>query len=187
MGISEIGGIILDKIEFIYGLIAGLIYSIYAWHQRQVELKSKLYYPLFIACYNLLIIFDEIKTIKNDEGKELYKGAAKHLDDIMNSYGTITNLKSNFFLSLLSKETGKDYVNMFFKVKRTVDLNSNSIDKNWSTVTIWFDNARVKTYTGDDPYTLRKIDEFSGLYFKLSVLKEFCEGKDKTLRGIKKI
>lgn len=181
--VTEIGEIIFDKIDFIVGLIIGLVGSIYSWHQRKVELKSKLYYPLFIACYNLLIIFDEIKTFKNNEeqGVELYNAAAKHLDDIMNSYGTITNLKSE------TNNPEKDYLNMFFKVKRIVDLNQKSINNNWPEATIWFENGKQKTYTGDDSSRLRKIDDFNYLYNKLLKLKELCEMGDKILKRGQKL
>ncbi len=181
MDVSQIVDFLKDNIDFFGGLIIGLAGSIYTWHQRQVELKSKLYYPLFIACYNLLLIFNEIKTIKNDEeqGRELYNASLKHLDDIMNSYGTITNLKSK------PEDPDKDYLNIFFKVKRVIDLNQNAINSNWSKTTIWFENGKEKTYTGNDPDILNKIDEFNGLYRKLLKLKELCEKKDKTLWGQK--
>ena len=181
MDISVIWGIIIDKLDFVGGLIIGLVGSIITWHQRQVELKSKLYYPLFIACYNLLFIFDEITTVKDDDeqGSELYNSALKHLDDIMNSYGTITNLKSK------SKEPEKDYLNMFFKVKRIVDLNQNSINTNWSRATIWFEYGKKKQYIEGKPDYNVKIDEFNGLYTKLSKLRELCEKKDKSLKGQK--
>ncbi len=181
MDVSEIWGIIIDKLDFIVGLIIGFAGSIITWHQRQVELKSKLYYPLFIACYNLLLIFDEIKTIKDDEeqGSELYNAALKHLDDIMNSYGTITNLKSK------SREPEKDYLNMFFKVKRIADLNQNAINTSWSKATIWFEFGKEKKYIEGKPDYNLKIDEFNGLYNNLLKLKELCEKKDKSLRGRK--
>ena len=178
---SEILEIILYKFDFIIGLFIGLLGTLYSWHQRQLELKSRLYYPLFIACHNLLLIFDEIETIKNDEkqGRELYFTAAKHFDDIMNSYGTITNLKSK------SKDPEKNYLNIFFKVKRIIDLNQNSIQNNWSRAKIWFENGKKKTYSGDDPEIHKKIDEFNNFYNQLLKLKELCEDKDRTLRDYK--
>lgn len=191
MDISEIWVIILDKLDFIVGLLIGLVGSIYSWHQRQLELKSKLYYPLYIACYDLLLIFDEIKTTSNDneklilmeeqKGRELYNAALKHLDDIMNSYGTITDLKSD------AKNPNKDYLTMFFRVKRIVDLNQSSINTNWPKATIWFESGKKKTFNGADKEKLRKIDEFNDLYNKLLKLKELCENNDKTLRGSKKL
>jgi len=183
MEIWEIIFDIIDLIVLIIGFILGSLGSIYSWHQRKVELKSKLYYPLFIACYNLLLIFDEIKTYKNNEeqGVELYNAAAKHLDDIMNSYGTITNLKSE------TNDPEKDYFNMFFKVKRIVDLNQKSINNNWPEATIWFENGKQKTFTGDDSIRLSKIDDFNCLYNKLLKLKELCERGDKILKRGQKL
>lgn len=174
---SEILEIILDKFDFIIGLFIGLLGTLYSWHQRQLELKSRLYYPLFIACHNLLVIFDEIETIKNDEkqGRELYFTAAKHFDNIMNSYGTITNLKNK------SKHTEKNYLNIFFKVKTIIDLNQNSIQNDWSKAKIWFEKGKNKTYSRDNPEINKKIDEFNDLYNKLLKLKELCEEKDRTL------
>ena len=59
--------------------------------------------------YNLLLIFDEIKTFKinEEQGKELYNSAIKHLDDIMNSYGTVVNLKSK------PNSPEKNYLNIY--------------------------------------------------------------------------
>jgi len=117
MDFSQIISIVIDKLEFFIGLIVGLLGSVYSWYQRKIELKSKLYYPLFISCYNLLFIFNEIDSLKKNEehGKELYNNAIKHLDDIMNSYGTVVNLKSK------KNDHEKNYLNIFFKVKRIVD------------------------------------------------------------------
>lgn len=169
---------LLNNLDFIFGLLIGLIGTAYSWYQRKIELKAKLYYPLFIACYNLIFIFDEIESIKDNEeqGRELYNSASKYLDDIMNSFGTAVNLKSN------SKNSEKNYLNIFFKTKRIVDLSQDSINKNWSKSTIWFESARNKTYTGEDPIMLKKIQEFENLYNNLLTLKDFCEKKEKTLK-----
>ncbi len=189
MDISEFRGIILGNLEFFAGLIAGLVGSLYSLYQRKIELKSKLYYPLFISCYNLLLIFQEIKTIKNDEKHsiELYKVALKNLDDIMNSYGTITNLKSNDirFPWLKSKVPEKDYLTTFFKVKRFIDLNLNSIQDNWDKATILFEKGKENKQ--DDPELNSEISEFHDLYNGLLELKELCEEKDKTLKGVQKL
>ena len=169
---------LLDNLDFFLGLLIGAIGTVYSWHKRKIELKAKLYYPLFIACYNLIFIFDEIENIKDNEeqGRELYNSASKHFDDIMNSFGTAVNLKSN------SKNPKKNYLNIFFKTKRNVDLSQDSINKNWSKSTIWFESAKNKTYTGEDPIMLKKIQEFENLYNNLLTLKDFCEKKEKTLK-----
>ena len=73
-------------------------------------------------------------------------------------------------------------MNIFFKTKRIVDLSQDSINKNWSKSTIWFESARNKTYTGEDPIMLKKIQEFENLYNNLLTLKDFCEKKEKTLK-----
>ena len=176
--ISHILEGLLNNLDFILGLTIGLIGTVYSLYQRKIELKAKLYYPLFIACYNLIFIFDEIENIKDNEeqGRDLYNSASKHLDDIMNSFGTSVNLKSD------SRNPEKNYLNIFFKIKRNVDLSQDSINKNWSKSTIWFESARNKTYTGEDPIMLKKIQEFENLYNNLLTLKDYCEKKEKTLK-----
>lgn len=170
---------LLNNLDFILGLMIGLIGTAYSLYQRKIELKAKLYYPLFIACYNLIYIFDEIESIKDNEeqGRELYNSASNHLDDIMNSFGTAVNLKTN------SSNSEKNYLNIFFKVKRIVDLSQDSINKNWSKSTIWFESARNKIYNGKDPIMLNKIEEFEKLYNNLLSLKNLCEQKEKSLKG----
>lgn len=181
MGNTTIVGIVIDHLDFVFGLIVGLIGSVRAWRQRKVELKAKLYYPLFIACYNLLLLFDNIEKYRDKEtqgqGIDLYDYAVKHLDDIMNSSGMAVNLKGG------PKDQEKDYLSMFFEVKRIVDLNQNSIKKNWSEATIWFENGKDMKYTGNDERLLAKIEEFGDLYTNLSSLKQLCVNKEKTLKG----
>ena len=170
---------LLNNLDFVFGLIIGLMGTVYSWHQRKIELKAKLYYPLFLACYNLIFIFDEIENIRNDEeqGRELYNSAVKHLDDIMNSFGTSINLRND------SKNVGKNYLNIFFKVKRIVDLNHASTNKNWSNATIWFENAKSRKYDGKDLSRLNKIKEFEELHGNLLKLKSYCETHEASLRG----
>lgn len=178
---TTIVGIVIDHLDFVFGLIVGLIGSVRARRQRKVELKAKLYYPLFIACYNLLFLFDNIEKYRDKEtqerGIDLYDYAAKHMDDIMNSFGTAVNLKSS------PKDQENDYLGMFFEVKRIVDLNQNSIKKNWSEATIWFENGKYMTYTGKNELWLAKIKEFGDLYTNLSNLKQLCVNEEKTLKG----
>ena len=179
MDVGQVGGFILDRLDFVWGLIIGLTGSLVSWRQKQVELKSKLYYPLFIACYDLLLIFDEIGILKDDEerGTELYEAAAKNLDNIMNSYGTTVNLRSE------PNNPERDYLRMFFQVKRTIDLNRNSINSNWPEATIWFENGKETRYSGSDPGRLAKIKEFEDLRNRLLKLRRLCEEKGKALKG----
>lgn len=109
-------------------------------------------------------------------GRELFNSAVQPLNDIMYSYGSAMHLKGKL------KKSEEDYFSIFFRVKRTIDLNQNSIN-NWSQATIWFENAKERTYSGKDAFTLDKIREFEGLYKDLKNLKEFCEKKDKSLKG----
>jgi len=170
--------IVYEKIDFIVGLLIGGFGTFVAWYKRKKELRATLYYPLWLACYNLLLLFDEINTYKEDatRGRELFNSAVQPLNDIMYSYGTAVRLKGKL------KKSEEDYLSIFFRVKRTIDLNQNSIN-NWSQATIWLENARERTFSGKDAFTLDKIKEFEALYKNIKNLKGFCERKDKSLKG----
>jgi len=178
MIIPSIAQIVYEKIDFIVGLLIGGSGTFVAWYKRREELRATLYYPLWLACYNLLLLFDKINMYMGDatRGRELFNSAVQPLNDIMNSYGSAMHLKGKL------KKSEEDYFSIFFRVKRTIDLNQNSIN-NWSQATIWFENAKERTYSGKDAFTLDKIREFEGLYKDLKNLKEFCEKKDKSLKG----
>ena len=178
MTIPPIAQIVYEKIDFIVGLLIGGSGTFVAWYKRRKELRATLYYPLWLACYNLLLLFDKINIYMEDatRGRELFNSAVQPLNDIMNSYGTAMHLKGKL------KKSEEDYLNIFFRVKRTIDLNQSSIN-NWAQATIWFENAKERTYSGKDAFTLDKIREFKGLYKDLKNLRAFCEKKDKSLKG----
>ena len=179
MAIPPIPQLLYEKIDFIVGLLVGGSGTFVAWYNRKKELRATLYYPLWLACYNLLLLFDEINIYGGDEtrGKGLFNSAVQPLNDIMYSYGTTVHLKGGL------KKSGEDYLSIFFRVKRIIDLNHKSVNSNWSQVVIWLKNAKERTYSGDDALLLDKIEEFEGLYKDLNNLKAFCEGKDKSLKG----
>jgi len=179
MAIPPIPQLLYEKIDFIVGLLVGGAGTFVAWYNRKKELRATLYYPLWLACYNLLLLFDEIDIYGGDEprGKELFNSAIQPLNDIMQSYGTAVHLKGKH------KKSGEDYLSIFFRVKRIIDLNHKAVTSNWSQAVIWLKNAKERTYSGDDALLLDKIGEFEGLYKDLKNLKEFCEGKDNSLKG----
>ena len=112
-----------QKIDFIVGLLLGGAGTSVAWYNRRTELRATLYYPLWLACCNLLLLFDEINTHKDDEirGKELFNSAVQPLNDIMHSYGTAVHLKGKH------KKSGEGYLSIFFRVKNIIDLNHKAV------------------------------------------------------------
>jgi len=178
MVIPPITEIVYEKIDFIVGLLIGGVGTFVSWYKRKKELRATLYYPLWLVCYNLLLLFDEIDVYKKDEtrGKELFNSAVQPLNDIMHSYGTAVHLKGKL------EESREDYLSIFFRVKRIIDLNQESVNSNWADATIWFKNAKKSTYKGDDISLINKINEFESLYKYLKSLKEFCERKDKSMK-----
>ena len=193
MTIPPIPQIVYEKIDFFVGLLLGGSGTFVAWYKRKKELKAKLYYPLWLVCYNLLLLFDEINTYTDDEtrGKELFNSAVQPLNDIMYSYGTAVHLKGACksrlsilcFLKRKLKKSEEDYLSIYFRAKRIIDLNQTSVNSNWAHAVRLFKNAKERTYSGDDSFFLNKIKEFEGLYKDLENLKEFCESKDKNLKG----
>ena len=183
MTMPLIAQIVYEKIDFIVGLLIGGSGTFVAWYKRRKELGVKLYYPLWLACCNLLLLFDKINEYKREEtgGKELYKSAVKPLNDIMYSYGTAVHLKGKL------KKSEEDYLSIFFRVKKTIDLNQKSVNSKWTDAVLWFKNAKKRTYNGEDTSLINKIEEFEGLYKDLKNLKAFCERKDKSLKGEKRI
>ena len=179
MTIPPIAQIVYEKIDFIVGLLIGGSGTFVAWYKRRKELRATLYYPLWLACYNLLLLFDKINIYMEDatRGRELFNSAVQPLNDIMNSYGTAMHLKGKL------KKSEEDYLNIFFRVKRTIDLNQNSINSNWPMAVRWFKNAKERTSNSDDAVFLGKIKDFESLYMDLKNLKEFCERKCKSLKG----
>jgi hypothetical protein len=173
IGVAEISDIIV-------GVIVGLIIvgfgTFVSWYIRRKELRTKLYSPLWLACDNLLLLFD--KNYGHDETrvKDLFNSAVMSLNNIMNSYGT-TLLKGKL------KESGKDYSNIFLEIKRSIDLNQTMVNSNWALAVICFENAKERIYTGNDNSLINKIEEFKDLYDDLNHLKELCERKDKSLKG----
>ncbi len=179
MVIPPITEIVYQKIDFIVGLLIGGVGTLVSWYKRKKELRATLYYPLWLACRNLLLLFDEIDTYENDEtrGKELFNSAVQPLSDIMYNYGTAVQLKGKL------EESGEDYLSIFFRVKNIIDLNQTSVNSNWALAVRWFKKVKEGTYSVDDDSLIDKIKEFEGLYKDLKNLKEFCESKDKSLRG----
>ncbi len=178
MSIPSITEIVFEKIDFIVGLLLGGFGTLLSRYERKKELRATLYYPLWLACYNLLLLFDEINKYAEDEtrGKELFNSVVLPLNDIMYSNGTAIHLKGKL------KESEEDYLSIFFRVKRIIDLNQKSFTDNWALAVRCFKNAKERTYSGDDHSFLNKIEEFEGLYKDIKNLKEFCERKDKTLK-----
>ena len=178
IGVAEISDIIV-------GVIVGLVIvgfgTFVSWYIRRKELKAKLYPPLWLACCNLLLLFDEINTYDHDEtrGKDLFNSAVKHLNDIKDSHGTAL-LKGKL------KESGKDYLNIFSGIKKSIDLNQTMVNSNWALAVICFKNAKERIYNGNDNSLINKIEEFKNLYIDLNHLKELCERKDKSLKGGRK-
>ena len=188
IGVAEISDIIVGLIVgLILGLVLGGIGSLRSWYKRRKELGAKLYYPLWLACYNLLLLFDEIDRYRKYEedkkrGIALFNSAVEPLNDIMYNYGTVVHLKRPnfmFFDFLKRKKSKKDYLNIFFRVKNFIDLNRESVNNNWAQAVIWFEGAKEINHSEDDD----KIKEFVELYTDLKNLKAFCEGKDKSLKG----
>jgi len=179
MVIPPITEIVYEKIDFIGGLLIGASMSIYSWYERKKKLRATLYYPLWLACHNVLLLFDKIDVYWDDgpNGKRLFNSAVKPLNDIMYNYGTAMYLEEKL------EKSGEEYIHTFFRAKRTIDLNQEPIS-NWDDAKIWFKHIKVGSYyTGDDNTILGKIDEFKALHEDLTNLKEFCERKDKSLKG----
>ena len=176
IGVAEISDIIVGVIV---GLVIGGFWSIVSWYKRRKELGAKLYYPLWLACYNLLLLFDKIDKYETDEtrGRELFNSAVQPLNDIMYNYGTAVHLKGKL------KKSEEDYLSIFFRAKRIIDLNQTTVNSNWALAVRCFKNAKKRIYNGDDNSVINKIEEFEGLYMDLQTLKEFCESKDKNLKG----
>jgi hypothetical protein len=134
-----------------------------------------------------LLLFDKIDNYREYEedkkgGIALFNSAVKPLNDIMYNYGTAVHLKGPnfmFFNFLKRKKSKKDYLSIFFRVKNIIDLNRESVNNNWAQAVIWFEGAKEITYSENDD----KIKEFVKLYKDLKNLKEFCERKDKSLKG----
>lgn len=179
MVIPLVTEIVYEKIEFIIGLILGGVGTLLSRYERKKELRATLYYPLWLACYNLLLLFNKIDKYETDEtrGKELFNSAVQPLSDIMYNYGTAVQLKGKL------EESGEDYLNIFFRVKNIIDLNQTSVNNNWALAVRWIKKVKEGTYNVDDDSLIDKIKEFEGLYKDLKNLKEFCESKDKSLRG----
>ena len=179
MVIQPITEIIYEKIDFIVGLLIGGVGTFISWYKRKKELRATLYYPLWLACCNLLLLFDKIGKYETDEtrGKELFNSAVQPLNDIMYNYGTAVQLKGKL------EESGEDYLSIFFRVKNIIDLNQTSVNTNWALAVRWFKKVKEGTYSVDDDSLIDKIKEFEGLYKDLKNLKVFCESKDKSLRG----
>ena len=179
MSIPLVTEIVSEKIEFIIGLILGGVGTLFSRYERKKELRATLYYPLWLACCDLLLLFNKIDKYETDEtrGKELFNSAVQPLSDIMYNYGTAVQLKGKL------KESGEDYLSIFFRVKNIVDLNQTSVNSNWALAVRWFKKVKDGTYSVDDDSLIDKIKEFEGLYKDLKSLKEFCESKDKSLRG----
>jgi hypothetical protein len=179
MVIPPITEIVYQKIDFIVGLLIGGAGTLVSWYNRKKELRATLYYPLWLACCNLLLLFNKINKYETDEtrGKELFNSAVQPLSDIMYNYGTAVQLKGKL------EESGEDYLSIFFRVKNIIDLNQTSVNSNWALAVRWFKKVKEGTYSVDDDSLIDKIKEFEGLYKDLKNLKEFCESKDKSLRG----
>jgi len=64
IGVAEISDIIVGVIV---GLVIGGFGTFVAWYKRRKELGAKLYYPLWLSCYNLLLLFDEIDRYREYE------------------------------------------------------------------------------------------------------------------------
>ena len=178
IGVAEISDIIVGVI---IGLLIGGFGTFVSWYKRRKELGVTLYYPLWLACYNLLLLFDKIDKYETDEtrGKELFNSAVQPLSDIMYNYGTAVQLKGKL------EESGEDYLSIFFRVKNIIDLNQTSVNSNWALAVRWFKKVKEGTYSVDDDSLIDKIKEFEGLYKDLKNLKEFCESKDKNLKGVR--
>jgi hypothetical protein len=115
----------------------------------------------------------------------------------MYNSGTAVQLKGKLkesregYLSILFRvknilglnQSGEDYLSIFFRVKNIIDLNQTSVNNNWALAVRWFKKVNERTYSVDDDSLNDKIKEFQGLYKDLENLKEFCESKDKSLRG----
>lgn len=199
MVIPPITEIVYEKIDFIVGLLIGGVGTFVSWYKRKKELRATLYYPLWLVCYNLLLLFDKIDKYETDEtrGKELFNSAVQPLSDIMYNSGTAVQLKGKLeesregYLSILFRvknilglnQSGGDYLSIFFRVKNIIDLNQTSVNNNWALAVRWFKKVKEGTYSVDDDSLNEKIKEFQGLYKDLENLKEFCESKDKSLRG----
>ena len=179
MVIPPITEIVYQKIDFIVGLLIGGVGTLFSRYERKKELRATLYYPLWLACCNLLLLFNKIDKYETDEtrGKELFNSAVQPLSDIMYNYGTAVQLKGKL------EESGEDYLSIFFRVKNIIDLNQTSVNSNWALAVRWFKKVKEGTYSVDDDSLIDKIKEFEGLYKDLKNLKEFCESKDKSLRG----
>ena len=158
MVIPPITEIVYQKIDFIVGLLIGGVGTLVSWCKRKKELRATLYYPLWLACCNLLLLFDEIDTYENDEtrGKELFNSAVQPLSDIMYNYGTAVQLKGKL------EESGEDYLSIFFRVKNIIDLNQTSVNSNWALAVRWFKKVKEGTYSVDDDSLIDKIKEFEG-------------------------
>ncbi len=192
IGVAEISDIIVGVIV---GLVIGGFWSIVSWYKRRKELGAKLYYPLWLACCNLLLLFDEIDNYETDEarGRELFNSAVQPLNDIMYNYGTAVHLKGacKSRLSIMCLLKGKlkkpeeDYLGIFFRAKRIIDLNQTTVKSNWAQAVRCFKNAKERIFSGDNKSVINKIEEFESLYNDLQTLKEFCESKDKNLKGVR--
>ena len=179
MTMPLIAQIVYEKIDFVVGLLIGGFGTVVAWYKRRKELRATLYYPLWLACYNLLLLFDKINIYMEDatRGRELFNSAVQPLNDIMYNYGTAVHLKGKL------KKSEEDYLSIFFRAKRIIDLNQTTVNSNWALAVRCFKNAKKRIYNGDDNSVINKIEEFEGLYKHLQTLKEFCESKDKNLNG----
>jgi hypothetical protein len=125
IGVAEISDIIVGVIV---GLVIGGFLSFVSWYKRKKEFGAKLYYPLWLACCNLLLLFDKIDVYKEDEtrGSELFNSAVQPLNDIMYNYGTAVHLKGKL------KKSEEDYLSIFFRTKRIIDLNQTTVNSNWA-------------------------------------------------------
>jgi hypothetical protein len=179
MAMPLITEIVYEKIEFIIGLLIGGAGTLVSWYNRKKELRATLYYPLWLVCYNLLLLFNKIDKYETDEtrGKELFNSAVQPLNDIMYSHGTAVQLKGKL------EESGEDYLSIFFRVKNIIDLNQTSVNGNWALAVRLFKKVEEGTYSKSDQSFHNKIKEFEGLYGDIKNLKEFCESKDKSLKG----
>lgn len=127
-------GVSINWLSTIIGGIIGAIFSICVWfYERENAKKATLYYPLFLACRDIIEIIKNPESMGEERSRSLYASCAKTLDEIVYTHGSIINLKK-----------GED-LNAFLSMKRTIDGNLEFIEKkHWTALKDKFNSKEFK-------------------------------------------
>ncbi len=101
--------------------IASALFGIYIWfYDRKNMKKATLYFPLFLACSDIIKVIENPKDLGEKQCRKLLENSAKTIDEIVYSHGSVVHLK---------KENG---LQAFISTKKVIDEKLDFIkNKHW--------------------------------------------------------